>query len=52
MKMIVESNSLAHILAYMDENKINSTLEAEALQNMDFVANVKNFDNLRGDLND
>lgn len=48
MKMTVESNSLARISIYMAENKINSAMEAETLENMAFEANVENSDNLRG----
>lgn len=51
MKMNAESNSLARISAYMDENRINSALEVEAFQNMALETNVENSDDFEGGLN-
>lgn len=41
--MTTKSNSLARILAYMAENKLDLTLEAETLQNMDLDAIMEDF---------
>lgn len=39
--MTTESNSLARIFAYMAENRLDLTIEAETMQNMDFEAIVE-----------
>ena len=38
MMIMLESNALARISAYMDKNRLNSALEAETSQNMAFEA--------------
>lgn len=44
MKMAIESESVARVLAYLDENKRKSALEAEKLKNLAIEAKVEEYE--------
>lgn len=46
MNMFAESNALALISTYMAENRLNTTLDTEALQNMALEAIFENSDKI------